>query len=249
MAMRTINPNERYDRQRFVDAMEDLEKLVYLSDNLKKPEGNWNPNLRKGLANLLKDENADEIDPDVEINFAGLTPDHVIERAQQEKRDYSDRMDKYAARNWEAFLDKVERVRPEELVDLIESLPLAETSNEELDKIVKAVNEKNLINIFKEKGGQREYVNLKMQGASESRKKAYAYSSGDPNYIAAIFGAYERAADFYFQKAIRDENGNIVPSKLVNLIRENYNRLDADSDKAKIYRLAIVKVAHKVERE
>ena len=227
MVIKTINPRDAYNKDRFVDAMKGLDKLEYLLQGISRPEGNWNPDLRKNLGDLiLTDIRNREVR---ERFFAGVAPDNVIGEAEKAYSENQDRIIDYSKNKWENLLDKVSN---EQLVSLVSMLPLVKTENRDYDKLKGIVDEKRKTGRAEQEGGIEAYVNDKLSRAPDWRKQAYyGYSMGDPSYTMRTFNAYKSDAEISFIKAIRKKNGELDRAKLLGLIRINYNQLIKDEAK------------------
>lgn len=245
MAMRSIGPRSAYNRNNFVNAMEDLSKLEYLAQTLNSGSGHdWDPELRRDLGNLLRDN---------QIFYAGLTPDNVKNDSGEAYFDYQNRINEYSKDKLEILLDKVSAIGS---LSLVLSLPLVETGNKDYDKIKKIIDRKREIDFAEKQGRIEDYVNNKLKKASDWRKEAYfKYSMGDPSYITRTFNAYKIDNEMDFNRAIRRESGQIYRKKLLDLIKANYNKIVGDeenredSDKAKLYRSVIAKYAYEALKE
>lgn len=244
--MKTVNPRDAYDRRRFVDAMKDLSDLGVISHNLNTPEGNWDPKFRKDLEILLDDPNIPE---DEQISYAGMAPDSVIKDANKAHSQYDKQMQNYAITNFSTLLGKLSG---ETLLQLVASvLPVAETGKKNLDRVVKAIQEKRKIAKISKEGGIEQYVAEKLANASEWRKQAYfGYSIGNPDYIQRTFKAYAQSTEADLIKEIFEEDRKTIKSeKLRRILKENYAQLIAkdteDSDKvAEAYLSAIAQGAY-----
>lgn len=239
MAIKTVNPGDAYDRQRFVDAMKDFSDLEGISHNLNTPEGNWHPDLRKDLGTLLRDN---------QTFYSGMAPDSVINDSNEAHEQYEKDMQNYAITNFSTLLGKVRGETLAQLVTLI--LPVAETGKKGLDKTIKAINEKRKIEKMSKEGGIESYVMEKLAKASDWRKEAFfGYSVGNPDYIQRTFQAYAQSAEQDFRNEVLDNQGNIKTKVLREIIKENYAQLIAKdtekSDKiAKGYLSAIAQGAY-----
>ncbi len=237
MAMRTVNSQDAYDKDKFVDAMEDLSKLELISQTAETPEGHWNPDLRRELGNLAREN---------QTFYAGLTPDHVMGDSQRIYSQYRNKMGSYVKNKVDSLIDKI---NGENLISLVKQLPFVRTGNREYDKIKRLVDEKRKIAEAKEKGAIENYVNEKMMRASDWRKESYyGYSMGDPTYVMRTFNAYEMDNQADFIKATHTEERNIREKKLRGLIKANYEKIKSEKGEdhvlAKVYCSAIAKAAH-----
>jgi len=218
--MRTVNPTDRYRKKDFVNAMNDLSLLEQIAQNINTPEGNFDPNLRQDASVLLEDR------PDF---YTELSPDVVVSRVQSEYKIYNREMQNYTITNFNSLLDKV---GGQSLLQFVISLPIAKIGNKRLDKVVDAINEKRKIAEVVEKGGEKEYVMEKLSHASaERRANFFEYLVGSQGYIEKTFESYAQEAEFNFNNAVSDGEGNINASVLRGVVKHNYNQfVDKDTE-------------------
>ena len=238
--MRTVNPGDAYDKDNFVNAMGDLEGLEGLLSMASREEGLWNPNVRKSLGDLIRDDKK---------FYAGLTPDQVQNDAREALLDHSEKIAEYCKGK---LTDLLGKVKTENLPDLLYSLSLAKT--EDPDEIVDAINEKKAIEKAIRERTTDEYVDEKLKQAADWRKEAYSkYSAYNQDYTQRTFNAYARDAEYQFMKVMMNEEGKIDRGKLVNFVKENYNKIVAktkfDSKEANAFRLMVAKVAYQSEKK
>lgn len=243
MVVRTVEPREAYNKEKFVNAMTDLNNLESLLINASKPEGNWNPNIRKGLGNILRDDQG---------FYAGFTPDNVLNDNQEAISQYTDEMDQYVKNTWKTIFNKLEA---EDFLNLASSLPLPDSVRDnELDEIINAIKESKIIEFAESRGseGKTAYIISKLQDAEQWRQEAYfGYSSYVQDYNERTFNAYKREAQIKLKNAITKKDGSLNKTKLSNLIEKSYSSMvtdkGEDSDEAKAYRIGTAKAAY--ERE
>ena len=237
MAIRTVNPQDAYSKGNFVNAMEDLGTLEAILQGVSQPAGNWNPNFRKKLGDLSRDD---------ERFYAGITPDQVMNDNSETIRQYRDTMVEYAKGKWNVLLGKLQA---EDLPGLIYRLPLVKTGNKDLDEIVDAVNDRKEAEEAERQGNAKGYVENKLRGAADWRTRAYfSYSAYNEQYTQNTFNSYKTVAEIKLQKALQDKNGKIDRAKALRLVRESYDKIVADkgidSDEAKEFRYTTAKAVY-----
>jgi len=217
MAMKTITPGDAYDRRKFVDAMKSLSDLGVTAQNINTPEGSWNPDSRKDLGTLLKD------DPTF---YSGMSPDSVINDSQIAHKYHEKSIQNYAITNFSTLLGKVSG---ETLLQIVSSLPVDKTGDEGLDKAIRVINEKKKIAKVAKEGGIESYVHEKLANASDWRREAFfGYSVGNGNYTERTFQAYARSAEQDFARAVLEKDGKTINSaKLRRILEANYKKLIA----------------------
>jgi hypothetical protein len=237
MAIRTLNPGDAYARQDFVNAMEDLTNLGGISQTASTADGNWNPDLRKGLGKLLQNN---------QTFYSGVEPDSVINDAQTSYSQYEGEMVDYVITNFSTLLGK--STKDQGLMALATSLPLKETGNRSMDKTIKVINEKKKIAKIMQEGGIEGYVMDKMRNAEPWRQEAFfGYSVGNQGYMEKTFQAYAQSAEMDFRNALFVD-GNLNKGKIRNIVKENYNMIVADkganSKEAKAFQMAVAQTAY-----
>jgi len=238
MAIRTVNPTDAYNKSSFVDAMQDFNKLSGNLEKISSADGNWNPSARKRIGSMLRDD---------QTFYTGLPPDSVIDDAENFYSEAEDKITGYARRKFNTLLNKI---KAEDLVDLVLGLPLEEVGSDSVKQAVRAINEKRkLAKAAKERRAQ-DYVNEKLANASDWRKESYfGYSIGNPDYTERTFRSYVQSAESDFRSAISDTQGKLNTRKLRDVLRANYQAIDNSTNNgkelAKAFQVNVAQSAYK----
>jgi len=218
MAMRTVNSGDVYDKKRFVDAMKDLSDLGGTLEKVSSENGHWNPDARKNLGTLLRDN---------QTFYSGLQPDSVINDSQEAHKQYERDIQNYTITNFSTLLKKVDA---ETLLGLVTSiLPIDKTKDKGLNKIIELINERRKIAKATKEGDTQSYVMEKLANASEWRQRAFfGYSVGDSNYIEKTFNEYAQSVEQDFRKEVFEADKKTIKSgKLRSILEENYKQFIA----------------------
>lgn len=225
--MRTVDPNESYDRKRFVNAVKDLGKLEVALQGISTADGNWNPDLRDDLGDLIGIGRNKEVRRKF---YAGAAPDHVLNESNKAHSEYTDNIAFYSKDKWEFLLDKINSDHNDQLVSLVSMLPLAWTedkTDKDYNQLKWATDEKRRIAKAEQNGrqGLEAYVSDKMKKAEAWRQESYyGYSSGDPTYLTRMFNAYKADADATFNHAVLNKEGKEIDrDKLMRILKKSYN--------------------------
>jgi len=238
MAMKTVNPTDAYDKQKFVDAMKDFGKLENLLQGVSDSKGNWDPDIRSDIHSLINP---------LANSYAGLAPDSVIDDTRKAYSEKQNNLIGYAEKNFYSLLS---RIKDENLLSLVLSLPLKDVGSSKVKKAVKAISEKRKVAKAAEEGDIQSFVAEKLAKASDWRKQAYfGYSIGNPDYTQRTFQAYAQNAEIDFKKAISDASGNLDSRILSDILIENYKDIDTSTDDgkklAKAFQLTVAQAAYR----
>jgi len=210
----TLIPDEFYNRKRFVSEMYRLGQLEQILKGLKTPEGNWDPNLRKALGYLARDNQS---------FYNELNPALTINDADEAKSNLKKVIERYSKNKVDILLSKIDG---EDVPSVLFSVPLVKTGINKYDRIKQIIDEKTKIAKAEQEGNIAGYVNEKLSKASDWRKKAYEnFGIGSSSYDALTFNEYKRSTEMDFRRVIMTQDGKIDRTKLLNLIKANYEQI------------------------
>lgn len=269
---KVIKPSAKYDRANFVEGMDVFDKLRGYKKRLEDSKGE-DPESRIDLGELLRKN---------PTHYAGHSGGHVIKQAKEaisdlegmiggwtepsQDRKSLKREKGYVENNLDEFLN---RLTANELFALINNLPLYNTNNPEIDRLIRIIRETQKISRA-EKGKEeevkeqvREYVSERMKKAPAWLQRSFSYSVGDPNFVMEEFESYRNAAMLELSKATRNEKGELNKDLFVRVLKESlavaqreYNRETNLGDKSDIfegdirpYYLTLAQVLYPREKE
>ncbi len=233
-----IDPEGRYDKDKLKDAVKNYKFLVELGSKLRKPEGFYDPELRKDLGTFLRK------DPRF---YAETSPDIVLNDAQEAADEGRGKLGDYVHNHFDEVLREVPN---DNLESLVLQLPLEKIGDEKADELVDAIEEYHKIERAMREGKIGEYVEKKLESAPDWMKRAFYYASQVEDYVKRIFESYSKSIrsdlDSSLSEIKKEEEG------LRNLIRKSYEKIsdeEKDSDEARVYQLRLAMAAFGEKKE
>lgn len=209
MVYTPINPDQNYDRRTFVKAMGkggDLEQYI---DAFGK---NSNSGARGDLGGLIHDDSS---------FYAAMAADTVAKEAadahsahirsiggwvEQQVDGSLARKKGYVERNANDFWGKF---NDSELVQLIHSVPLYFTGDEEIDHVVNLFRELGKIRAAQQNHTIHEYVEGRMKKMPEWMQESFSnYTSRDPTYVERAFESFAAQTQMDLAKALGGKTPN-----------------------------------------
>lgn len=180
-AYKPINKDGAYTRESFVASKEDLNDIGEYGERVLKDP--FDLGAREDLFGLLYG------DP----NFhRGFSPEDIKKTASAAIKDGVESMGRYVEKNRNKFLDLLDN---KSMYNLMFSVPLYKTGNEEHDTLVGMVNDaKSMASMTQSEEPlekMREFVlkRTKSDKVPDWAKSLIVYFSGDPKFVQRVFGA------------------------------------------------------------
>ena len=249
-----VDPDARFDRDadrdqlvRMLDGMSDLEQYVQA---LK--EDSDNPETRKDLGGLVygnegfyREMPADVIRDDAKQKHSGLVDllGGWVEPVQKDGKTDLEIRRGYVENNFAEFLNAL---TDEELEQVLTSLPLYTTKDNDINRVIEAVREMQKLSQIKDEKGVRDYVMQKMQASAEITQRFFSnYVLGSSIYVQKLFQSYAGVASARLGKEIKN-NGSFNRARVRKTIEESlevaedeFNREKHLGDKSDIFEGAI----------